>query len=199
MSEADGCLRALRRGGVVAVPTDTLYGLLADPYSASAMATLRRLKQATDPRPWPLLIPAGFDLSRLGCTLSESGQRLAARFWPGKITLIVPCTGTLARLAGRLKDGAVGIRVPGGPQGLIELLGLWDGPLTGTSANPQGCSPAEDSEEVKRYFPDALEYVVPGQSGGGAPSTVVDTVTQEIRVERVGAVSEEMLREALCA
>lgn len=199
MSEADGCVRALRRGGVVAVPTDTLYGLLADPYSASAMATLRRLKQVTDPRPWPLLIPAGFDLSRLGCTLSESGRRLAARFWPGKITLIVACTGPLARAVGRSQDGAVGLRIPGGPPELAELLLLWDGPLTGTSANPHGSPPAGDSEGVHRYFPDTLEYVVPGRSGGGAPSTVVDTVAEDIHVERAGAVSEEMLREALCA
>ena len=199
MSEADSCVRALRRGGVVAVPTDTLYGLLADPHSAPAMATLRRLKQVTGPRPWPLLIPAGFDLSRLGCTLSDSGRRLAARFWPGKITLIVPCTSPLAQVVGRPKDGAVGLRVPGGPPELAELLMQWDGPLTGTSANPQGCPPALDSDGVHRYFPDLLAHVVPGRSGGGAPSTVVDTVAKDIQIERAGAVTEEMLREALTA
>jgi L-threonylcarbamoyladenylate synthase len=194
LSEAESCVRALRDGGVVAVPTDTYYGLLADPFSDAALATLCRLKRCTDRRPWPLLIPPGFDAGRIGCTLSETGRKLAARFWPGKVTLIVTCQGPLADRVGRSGDGAVGLRVPGGPVPLLRVLELWDGPLTGTSANPGGRPPAVAAAEVTAYFGADLGHVHSGSARGGAPSTVVDTVCDPICVVRAGDVSEARIQ-----
>jgi len=178
----------------VAFPTDTCYGLLADPFSKAAMAKLLHLKQVSGPRPWPLLLPMHFDLSRLGCALSDSGRRLAAEFWPGQVTLVVACSGPLAKLVGRIDDGAIGLRVPGGPKLLRRLLEVWDGPLVGTSANPSGLAAPDTSEQVEGYFPGELDLVVAGSSPGGPPSTVVDTV-QGVVVVRSGAVSDERILE----
>jgi L-threonylcarbamoyladenylate synthase len=197
LSEADACVRALRRGDVVAAPTDTYFGLLADPLSDRALAALGRLKKCDAARPWPLLIPAGFDVRRLGCELSPAARRLADRFWPGKLTLVVPCDGPLGSRVGRGVDGAVGLRVPGGPRALLELLRLWDGPLTGTSANPTAKTPALNAAQTILYFPEALGCVLSGSAPGGAPSTVVDTVCDPVRVVRAGDLSEAEIREAL--
>lgn len=196
LSEAEICVRALHSGGVVAVPTDTYFGLLADPYSARAMATLRRLKHVAHPRPWPLLLPIGYDHGRLDCVFSASGLRLASRFWPGKLTLIVSCNGPLGKLAGRSSDGALGLRVPSGPEALLRLLDLWGGPLTGTSANPAGLPPAENIEQVRAYYPDELEHTLEGTVPGGAPSTVVDTVGL-VTIVRSGAVPDQLIREEM--
>ncbi len=197
MSEVDRCVRALRQGEVVAAPTDTFFGLLADPFSDGALSTLCRLKNASDARPWPLLLPRGFDVGRIGCTLSRAGRSLAGRFWPGKVTLIVACDGALASRVGRASDGAVGLRIPGGPDLLVELLGAFDGPLTGTSANPAGCEPAVRSLQVEAYFPGELGGVLPGTAPGGAPSTVVDTVSDPVRIVRAGEVSTEAIQKEL--
>lgn len=193
MSDVEDCVRALRRGEVVAAPTDTFFGLLADPRSEAALAKLSRLKQSGDFRPWPLLLPESFDLQRIECTLSAAGLKLARRFWPGKVTLIVPCSGELAQKVGRASDGAVGLREPGGPPPLSELLHLWDGPLTGTSANPQGSRPAVRDQDVRNYFGSELGGIIPGETPGGMASTVVDTLTEPVSVIRKGEVSEAMI------
>lgn len=198
MSELEHCVRALRQGGVVAAPTDTYYGLLVDPHSDAALARLSQLKQSGTFRPWPLLLPQSFDLERMGCTLSVAGKQLARRFWPGKVTLIVSCRGELASKVGRATDGAVGLRVPGGPSLLWELLRLWDGPLTGTSANPQGGEPAVHDDQARNYFPD-LDGVLTGAAPGGLPSTVVDTVSEPVRVVRSGEISAEAILSELAS
>lgn len=190
-------MRALRQGEVVAAPTDTFFGLLADPFSDGALSTLCRLKQAADARPWPLLLPRGFKLERIGCTLSRAGRSLAERFWPGKVTLIVSCDGVLSSRVGRASDGALGLRIPGGPELLVELLEAWDGPLTGTSANPSGGTPPVCADEVLAYFPGELGGVLPGTTPGGAPSTVVDTVSDPVRIVRAGDVSTEAIQREL--
>lgn len=194
---AERCVKALQRGGVVSVPTDTYYGLLADPFSDVALEQLRALKRVTGPRPWPLLIPPSYSLEKAGCRWSEAGRKLAKRFWPGKVTLVVACEGPLAKQVGRASDGAVGFRVPGGPEELLQLLTRWNAPLTGTSANPSGAEPASTSDQVSRYFGQDVDVVVEGIALGEAPSTVVDAVSNRVTLERVGAVSESSIREAL--
>lgn len=192
-------MQALRQGEVVAAPTDTFFGLLADPFSDGALGTLCRLKHAPDARPWPLLVPSDFDIGRLGCTFSNAGRALALRFWPGKVTLIVSCEGALSSRVGRAQDGAVGLRVPGGPPELVELLRLWDGPLTGTSANPKGREPALSAQDVTAYFHAELGGVLQGTTPGGLPSTVVDTVCDPVYIVRPGEVSLEAIQKELRA
>jgi L-threonylcarbamoyladenylate synthase len=171
----------------VAFPTDTFFALSCDPFNTQALATLRRLKGIDAARPVPLLIPAIFDVAKLGCEFNGLATELAERFWPGKLTLVVPCTGTLSQLVGRPEDGAVGLRAPGGAW-LQHLLSSWGGPLVGTSANTTGRPPATSPEEIRSYFGRQLGWISEEPAMGGEPSTVVDVTTGEIRVERDGAV-----------
>lgn len=184
---ASACVAALRGGHVVAFPTDTFFALSCDPFNAQALAALRRLKGIEADRPLPLLIPAIIDVSKLGCEFNGLASELAERFWPGKLTLIVPCKGELSRAVGRSEDGAIGLRIPGGAW-LQHLLSSWSGPLVGTSANPTGRPPALTPSEIHEYFGRQLGWVSDQSAPGGEPSTVVDVTSGEIRIEREGAV-----------
>lgn len=181
------CLNALRTDRVVAFPTDTYFALSCDPFSGPALSLLREFKEIGPDRPLPLLIPPGFDCARIGCVLSESASRLASQFWPGKLTLVVPCEGPLARTVGCPPDFGVGLRVPEG-NWLSDLLRAFDGPLVGTSANRTGLPPATSAEEVRRYF--TLDQVVAfaGTSPGGPPSTVISLTADGPVVLREGAI-----------
>ena len=187
------CLDALKAGRVVAFPTDTFFALSCDPFSDPALSLLRQEKEIGSLRPLPLLIPPDFDCARIGCVLSQKAQLLARRFWPGKLTLVVPCEGPLGARVGREPDFAVGLRVPEG-EWLTDLLRAFDGPLVGTSANRTGQPPAASLEEVRRYF--ALDKVVAfaGLAPGGAPSTVISVTGDEPTIEREGAIPVELLR-----
>lgn len=189
------CLDALRAGRVVAFPTDTFFALSCDPLSDAALARLRELKEIAPGRPLPLLIPPDFDCARIGCVLSEPVRRLTQRFWPGKLTLVVPCDGALGPRVGRRPDFAIGLRVPEGAW-LHDLLMAFDGPVVGTSANRTGDPPATTVAEVRRYFSMDQVDSFPGTAPGGAPSTVVSVAGEELVVEREGAVSAAELMQA---
>jgi L-threonylcarbamoyladenylate synthase len=171
----------------VAFPTDTFFALSCDPFDAQALSLLRRLKGIGHDRPLPLLIPAIFDVSTLGCEFNGLASELAERFWPGKLTLIVPCKGALAEAVGRPNDGAIGLRIPAGAW-LQHLLSSWSGPLVGTSANPTGRPPAVSPAQIHDYFGRQLGWASDQSAPGGEPSTVVDVTSGEIHIEREGAV-----------
>lgn len=188
------CLGALRAGRVVAFATDTLYALSCDPFSAPALHRLRSLKGIAPGRPLPLLIPRGFDVARIDCVLPPRASALVHRYWPGKLTLIVPCHGSLATSVGRLPDGAVGLRVPAGAW-LQDLLSAFDGPLVGTSANPTGAPAATNEAQVRAYFPERDVDCFDGACPGGAPSTVLSLADEPVVIEREGAIAgSELLR-----
>ena len=148
MLHTAACLTSLRRGQLVALPTDTYYALACDPLNPGAMSKLNELKQPPAGRPWPLLVSAEQDLSKLGCVITDIGARLIEVFWPGQVTLVLPCSGPLSDVAGRTEDGAVGFRVPAGPMDLIKILHDWGAPITGTSANVTGSPPATTQADV---------------------------------------------------
>jgi len=197
MHHTAACLTSIRRGQLVALPTDTYYALACDPLNHSAMSKLRDLKQPPDDRPWPLLVPAELDLEKLGFVVTAMGARLIQYFWPGQVTLVLPCTGPLSVVAGRTEDGAVALRVPAGPTALNEILRDWSAPITGTSANVSGKPPAATQAEVVAYFGDALDCIVPGRCPGGAASTVVDVTGETPGIIREGAVSTSAIMDVL--
>jgi L-threonylcarbamoyladenylate synthase len=188
------CLDQLRAGRVVAFATDTFFALSCDPHSDSALRELRTLKGLDANRPLPLLIPAGYDVARIGCVLPRVATTLIDHYWPGKLTLIVPCHGKLAARVGRRPDGAVGLRVPEGAW-LLDLLAAFDGPLVGTSANPTGAPPAASLADVQSYFSTDRVVGYPGESPGGAPSTVLSLADDPPKIVREGAIpGTELLR-----
>jgi tRNA threonylcarbamoyl adenosine modification protein (Sua5/YciO/YrdC/YwlC family) len=161
------------------------------------MSKLNELKQPPAGRPWPLLVSAEQDLSKLGCVITDIGARLIEVFWPGQVTLVLPCSGPLSDVAGRTEDGAVGFRVPAGPMDLIKILHDWGAPITGTSANVTGSPPATTQADVEGYFGDAVECIVPGRCPGGVASTVVDVTGSVPDIIREGAVPTASILDVL--
>ena len=181
---------AIRAGGIVAVPTDTLYGLAADPFSAEAVGRLFSIKDRALDRALPLIAADVAQIvAQLG-ELSPLARLLAERFWPGPLTLLVPAPDTMVRdVSGG--TGRVGVRVPAHAvaRGLCRASG---GVLTATSANISGRPATGDPEEVVASLGPHVDIVLDaGKTGGGLPSTIVDVSALEPRLVRGGVIPWE--------
>jgi L-threonylcarbamoyladenylate synthase len=164
-------VEALRRGQIVAFPTDTFYGLAVDPSSERVVHVLFALKGRAPAAAIPLVAGSLAQVERW-CTLSRSSRTLASTFWPGPLSLIcdAPDAVVTAVHGGRR---TVAVRVPDHPvaRALTDAFGA---PLTATSANPSGAPPASRALDVPWNRDDMVLIVDGGQTPGGAPSTIVD-------------------------
>lgn len=177
----------IKKSGVIAFRTDTFYGLGADPFDSAAVARVRALKGREDDKPILLLIADSDDVKRLLAERSPEFVDLAARFWPGPLTIIGKAVPSLAAeiTAG---TGTVGVRLPADAN-VRELVRQCGGALTATSANPAGREPARSAEEVRRYFPEGIDLIIDGgEVSAIEPSTVVDTTVSPPRIIREGAI-----------
>ena len=188
--------RILRRGGVVAAPTDTLYGIMASALDAEAIARVFGIKGRSPDAPLPLLVAEVADIERYASRLPDAGRTLARNFLPGPLTLVVPGVGNLpAELTGGLST--VGVRVPDHrvPRELARRLGH---AITGTSANRSGMPPGTTAAEVRDQLGEGVDYVIDGgPAPGGVGSTVVDVSQDPPALLRPGAVSWEAIEAAL--
>ncbi|HET8542277.1 MAG TPA: L-threonylcarbamoyladenylate synthase [Anaeromyxobacter sp.] len=189
----------LRRGGLVAYPTETFYGLGALARDAAAVERLARVKGRPDGKPLPLLAADRAQAEEVAL-LGEAAARLAGAFWPGPLTLVLPARAGLpaAITAG---TGTVGIRVPGGEiaRALARLAG---GAIVSTSANLSGEPPPAAAAELAPSLAARLDAVLDGgRTPGGLPSTVValDAAGAGVRLVRAGAVPLDAVRAALRA
>jgi L-threonylcarbamoyladenylate synthase len=178
----------IRRGGVIAVPTDTLYGLAADPFRAEAVARVYGVKGRDADRALPLMAADTAQVTAHLGPLSPSAAALAARFWPGPLTLLVPAPPRLApEVTGG--TGAVGVRVPAHDVARA-ICAACGHPVTATSANRSGEPATADPDVVERTLGDRLDFLLDaGVAPGGAPSTIVDVTAAEPRLVRAGAIS----------
>jgi len=184
----DEAAKWIRLGYVVAMPTDTLYGLAADPFSASAVARVFDVKDRSADHALPLIAADVTQIaSHLG-RLSETAQRLASHFWPGPLTLLMPAARQLAReVSGG--TGQVGVRVPADAIARAVCAACGH-PVTATSANISGHPAPATADEVERALGHRLEFLLDaGPTPGGAPSTIVDASGGEARLIRAGAIS----------
>jgi L-threonylcarbamoyladenylate synthase len=185
-------LDLLRSGGALGVPTDTVWGLVADPDQASAVDRLYVLKGRDEGKPVQVLCPDIAEARRwaaLTPALSQDFEGLT-RFWPGALTLVVPAS---QRCPAWLQPaGQVGLRVPAGEQ-LTALFGAFGGSLAGTSLNRSGQPAARTRTEAAAL--DLAPLLWAGEAGGALASTVYELATG--RVLRPGGVSESELRGAL--
>jgi L-threonylcarbamoyladenylate synthase len=175
---------AIRLGRVVAFPTDTLYGLAANPYDASAVAAIFALKGRSGNQPLPLVAA---DISQVAdvAGMNPGAMRLARAFWPGPLTLLLRSTATFAAGVGSA-DGLVGIRVPDSEIGRVLARSVGH-LLTATSANRSGDPPTADPDTVASTLPAVAALVDGGPCRGGLPSTIVDA-SAEPRLVREGAI-----------
>ncbi len=177
--------RALKRGEIIGVPTDTVYGLAADPYDEAALDRLYDVKGRDDGKPIAILV-ADLDQGLSLGAMSDRALELAERYWPGAVTLVVPRLDTAPTWLGDLRRRTVALRCPDHAVAL-ELLSL-TGPLAVTSANRSDEPPVTSADEAENLFGDLVMTYLPGQSGGGSPSTLVDLTRPSEMVLRRGPV-----------
>lgn len=192
----EDAVRVLRAGGVVGVPTETVYGVAGDARNPEAIARLFALKGRPDGRPLPVLLPDVDALVRLCPDLPDAARVLGAAFWPGPLTLVVPRPPGLpdALTAG---GDTLGVRVPRHPVALA-LLQAFGGALATPSANRHGEVSATDAESARAAFGGDLGLVLDGgASAVGVESTVIDLTQDPPRLLRAGALSAEAIEEVL--
>ena len=181
--------------GMLGYPTETVWGLGVDAASEAAVGRLRDWKGRGDEAPIAILIADMADLEVFGFVVEEATLKLAGAFWPGPLTLVIPCRRSFARGVGR-SDGAVGVRCSAHPLAAAlarrcEAHGM--GPLTATSLNRTGSPAARTRGEAAANAgegPDApiLLDVDGGEAGGDLESTVIDVSTSKPGVLRWGAI-----------
>ena len=185
-----------QRGGIVAIPTETYYGLGVDPFNQMAVDRLLAAKGRENGRPILVLIGSLEQLSSLVQVVSSVASILIDAFWPGPLTILFPAHPSLPRDL-TAATGLVGVRLSS-CQPLRELLQRV-GPLTGTSANRAGASPAQTAEAVQEALEDEVELIVDaGPTPGGLPSTVVEAQASP-RIIREGAIERAAIEATLGA
>ena len=184
----------LKHGGLVAFPTDTVYGLASLPFQAEYVERLFTAKGRNSSRAIAVLIGRLEDLPKVTSGMSASARRLAARFWPGPLTLVVPKKPNLPDALSQ--DASVGVRMPDHPVALALLRVI--GPLAVTSANRSGSVNVYTAEEVMAQLEGRIHLILDGgHVPGGVPSTVVNCMTNELSVLREGPISLAMMQQFL--
>ena len=189
-------LAVLKEGGVIAYPTDTVYGLGGDALNEETVKRVYQIKHRPLDQPLPLLFANKTDIINLADSLPEAGELLAQHFWPGGLTLVVRKSSLVPRWIGVAKD-TVAIRIPDHPLtlALIQELGK---PLVGTSANLSGFPSPISAGEVQQQLGGHIDFIFDGGiCPGGIESTVVDVSSEVPKILREGAVSLERIRAVL--
>jgi tRNA threonylcarbamoyl adenosine modification protein (Sua5/YciO/YrdC/YwlC family) len=190
---------ALAARQCVVMPTDTVYGIAADAFSAQAVATLLAAKGRGRSMPPPVLIPRPQTLDGLATGISAEARALADTFWPGGLTLIFHAQPSLTWDLGDTK-GTVAVRMPDDRLAL-DLLAL-TGPLAVSSANRTGQAAARTAAEARAQLAESVEvYLEDGprpadgpDSGESVPSTIVDCTSVPFRIVRQGTIGLDALR-----
>jgi L-threonylcarbamoyladenylate synthase len=176
----------LRAGGVVALPTETFYGLAAAALDSGSVRRIFELKGRPESKPLLVLVDS-VAMAKTVARVTDAARDLMARYWPGALTLVLPALPTVPSLV-TAGTGTLGVRLSPHAiaRGLVELLGE---PVTAPSANPDGLPPPTTAAGVLTYFPEGIDLVLDGgATPGGEPSTVLDLTVDPPRVLRQGAV-----------
>ncbi len=188
--------RLILTGKVVAFPTDTFYGLGADPFNLAAVSEVFRVKRRTADRPLPLLVASIDQALELTNNPPRLFFSLAEKFWPGPLTLVVPASRLLP-LKLTANTGKVGLRWPRAPIA-VALIAATARPLTGTSANLHERPACSTAADVDKQIGDSLPLILDGgATKGELASSVVEIVGERARILRPGGVPESDLKEFL--
>ena len=177
----------LAAGGLVAFPTDTFYALGADALNPAAVRKAFEAKGRAETRPMPLLVAGPEDTLKIARSFSEQAQRLAEKFWPGALTIVLPKRPEVPSEITAGGDG-VGVRVPDHVLAL-RLIRAFGGPVCGTSANSSGGQPHKNAAGVEQELGAKMGLIVQGECGThSAPSTVIDFTKSPPVIVREGAI-----------
>lgn len=193
--DAEGIAACLKGGGIVLLPTDTVFGLAVDPSQPAAVERLFHLKQRPVERRLPVMVAEVGQLGALGVEISEAAAKLLqSRYVPGPLTI------AMGFKAGHRPDwlrsrDELAVRIPD-DAALLAVLRI-TGPLYVTSANAHGAPSPDDISAILQQLNGEPDLVVEGCAGGGRPSTLVNCSLTPPVIERVGAVPEHEIRELL--
>ena len=174
-------------GGLIILPTDTVYGVAADWRQPQAVRALYDAKQRPPDKAIPLLLSDGDQLAQVAADVPSVARRLAAAFWPGSLTLVVPKASVVSPIVSSL--ATVGVRVPD-HSATLAVIAACRGVLAVTSANRSGEPSALTAQQAAAALGEAVTLVLDGgPAPGGTPSTVVDVSTGRIDILREGPIT----------
>jgi L-threonylcarbamoyladenylate synthase len=177
----------VRAGAVILYPTDTVYGLGCDFRNHRALQRIFEIKGRDEGKGVLLLVPDMKSVARLSWSVPEIFERLAARFWPGPVTFLLPARSSLPGLI-RGERGLIGVRNPDCPY--LRLLLKRSGPLVSTSANLSGHEPPQSVNQLKGLLLDHVDLLIDGgDAPGSLPSTVVDLTETPPQIVRSGTLA----------
>ncbi len=181
--------------GIIIYPTDTLYGIGCNPYDEIAVKKLIKLKKRSD-KPLPVLCE-NIDQAEKLVHLGELGRKLAAKFWPGGLTIIAKSISKNAAKEISANTGCIGVRVPN-HKCALKIISLCGGTLITTSANISGSKTLENPDEISQIFENKYDVLIyGGKKPSGIQSTVVDITNDTIKIIREGVISSNKLKKIL--
>ena len=186
----------IRGGGLVAVPTETVYGLAGSGLSEAAVEEIYRVKGRPEQKPLSLMVSGPGDIDRYCVRVPEAARILAEKFWPGPLTIVLQAKDLVPAIV-RAGGSTVGLRCPDHPL-TLALLRACDVPLAAPSANPSGQPSPKTAAAVAAYFDGKIAGILDGGPCGlGRESTIIDMSAAPYRILRQGALPEAELRAAL--
>jgi L-threonylcarbamoyladenylate synthase len=187
-------LAVLNAGGLVAFPTDTVYGVGALAFDGRAIQSIYAAKDRPAEKAIPMLIGGLDDLAKVAIDIPQEALKLASRFWPGPLTILVPKRADLPEAVSATTT--VGVRVP--DHEVARALLRAAGPMAVTSANISGGQSPVTAEQVFEQLAGRIPLIIDGgRTPGGLPSTLVDCTAPELKILREGPITLEELRAAL--
>lgn len=186
----------IRRGELVAIPTDTFYGIAADPFNLAAVDQLYRVKGRPETRALPILVNTTSQAVSLSRDVPYTFHKLAAKFWPGPLTLLVEAsTGVPLKVTAHTGNVALRWSKSAIVNALIDLI---NGPVTGTSGNISGQPACASAVELLEQLGDRLPLIIDaGETPGNLASTIVKLNGDDWAVMREGVITEQEIRAAL--
>ncbi len=181
----DRAVNIIRRGGIVAFPTETSYGLAVDYENEKALEKLYRIKQRSHEKALLVLVESREQLFQLVTFVPDEYRILMDRFWPGPLTLIFPARNELSTvLTGG--SGTIGVRISPHPLA-TRLVNSYGKPLTATSANLSGKSPAKSAGEIRKIFKERVDFILEEDTDlPGNCSTIVGIQNRKLKILRNG-------------
>jgi len=187
-------LDILKSGGLVAFPTDTVYGVGALAFDGIAIESIYTAKDRPAEKAIPILIGEIMDTVKVVTEFPRTARILAARFWPGPLTCVLTKKRTLPEAVSA--TSTVGVRIP--DHAVARILLRYAGPMAVTSANISGQQSPSSAEEVFRQLDGRIPLIIDGgETPGGIPSTVVDCTSNEIKILREGPISLDNINSVL--
>lgn len=187
-------LSVLKAGGLVAFPTDTVYGLGCLAFDGKAIESIYVAKDRSPDKAIPILVGEIMDTKAIVTNFPYNARRLALRFWPGPLTCVLPKKPTLPQAVSA--TNTVGVRIP--DQVTARVLLRASGPMTVTSANISGQPSPSTAEEVYEQLNGRIPLIIDGgKTPGGIPSTVIDCTTEKIEFLREGPITAEDVQAVL--